>query len=278
VAVNATAAAATQTAAPAAATSNAATAAANAQIQTATAQAAASQAAAAQTAAANNTATAAAAATQTAAVQVRLAYIYTSGTAEAGDFQALLQQNGFRVDLLAQNAIGNTDFRSYQAVLIGPETGREGNWGDEGNQQVDRIVDSGAPILGIGEGGFAFFGRADLAIGWNEGITTTATSAVVVDADDSIWETPFRISIPADQTLPLYSNPTTVAAVTVETPLIQVPLEGLELVARLPGDSIHYSIIYQFDRLLWGYSGSPSAMTPTGQQVFINAVRDLLER
>jgi hypothetical protein len=134
-----------------------------------------------------------------------VAYIYSTGNAEAGDFQALLQQNGFR-NLLAQDAIGGTDFRSYQAVLIGPETGREGTWGDEANQQVDRIVDSGVPILGVGEGGYSFFGRADLAIGWNEGITTTATSAVVVDAGDRIWTTPFRITIPGDQTLPVYQS------------------------------------------------------------------------
>lgn len=274
--------AATASAATLAAASNAAQAATAAAAATANAQAAAAHAATAQagtaqaaTAQAGAGAATAQAATLTAAAPRRVAYIYVTtsitGTAEARDYQVLLQGNNYLVDPIAQEAIASTNFSSYEVILIGPDTGNRDTWGDPGGSQAGKLIASGLPIVGLGEGGYAFFGRAHLLIGFDHGPLTAGTSVEAVDPASPVWSTPNKLPLPSNHILALYLENTPLIAVDAQP---QTP--GLTLTGRLPGDATHYPLIRQDKYLLWGYVNGPTAMTAEGQQLFVNILKSLI--
>jgi hypothetical protein len=251
---------------------------------TATAQGAANAAATAQ--AATSTAQAAANATASAQVptatpetpsptppsQPRLAYIYVIDTTVAHAYQTLLQDNGYTVDLVPQDAIPSTDFELYQAAILGPDTGSEGDWGDPDGNQANVLNQTGLPILGLEEGGASFFGRFDLPLSGESGINGEGTSILVVDPADSLWSTPNAISIPGDQILPLYNNNSDFVAINGESP----PPE-LTLFARHPDEAAQFLIAgYQERFLFWGFEDGPDDMTDAGRLLFENLVDRLL--
>ena len=59
--------------------------------------------------------------------------------------------------------IVNTDFTQFDVIIIGSNSGYTSTWGDPAS--VDTIVNSNKPILGLGEGGYAFYGKLSLNIG-----------------------------------------------------------------------------------------------------------------
>jgi serine/threonine protein kinase len=266
---------ATQAAANAAATAQAgavAAATATAAAQTAQAATATAQAATATTQAeANQTATAQAAVTQTAAAPRQIAYIYASDPNTAGDFQALLQGNNYQVTLVPQNVILTTDFSPYQAIVVGPDTGLDQNWGDQGGNQANHLASTGLPTLGVGEGGYAFFGRVGLAIGYDKGVKDNGTDIFVVDPSSPIWSKPNKIDTSSNRVLTLYTSSQPFAAITVAA-----SQPGLVLIGLQANDLTHYPLIAQGDKfVLWGFSAGPSAMDPLGQQVFVNVLNSL---
>ncbi len=277
VVLQATQTALTQTAVAQQATQGAADATATAQagaVAAATATAAAQTAQAATATAqavAGQTATVQAAATQTASAPRQIAYIYTSDTNTAGGFQALLQGNNYQVTLVTQDAILTTDFSPFQAIVVGPDTGQDQNWGDQDGNQANNLVTTGLPILGVGEGGYAFFGRAGMAIGWDKGTKANGTDIFVADPSSPIWSEPFKIDIPGNSVLTLYKSSQPFAAITVTA-----PQPDLVLIGRQSDDPTHFPLIGQGDKfLLWGFSAGPSAMNTLGPQVFINVLNSL---
>ena len=242
-----------------------ATAAAGASL-TATAGAAAAATSAAATAQAGS-------ATQTAAARVRVAYIYSNGNQEVADFQKFLLGSGFLVDPIVQSAITGTDFAAYRAILVGPGTGHDQTWGDDNGDQMNRIVSSGRPVLGIGEGGLAFFRKANVSFGANSAVSD-ASSVVAVDPGSPVWSTPNAIPIPSNGVVALYNANTRTGSASIQT-----PANGQVLIGRLPEDATRYPILREGDRyLLWGFSGGPLEMTAGGQQFFVNILRSLLPK
>lgn len=205
-------------------------------------------------------------------VQSRLAYIYGTDLTTADSYQVLLQSNDFLVDLIAQDAVLSTDLGPYDCTLIGPDTGYLSVWGDVGGNQANHIVNSGRPVLGLGEGGYAFFGQLGLHIGWGKGWHGNGRNVYVVDTSSPIWSSPNLIPIPDSRIVPLYSGETRYVAIHYPSPVTDATPIGRE-----PDDPNHYQIIEQDGRfLLWGFSDGPVAMNLTGQQVFVNALKSLL--
>jgi hypothetical protein len=201
----------------------------------------------------------------------RVAYVYLNNPSEGKDFQRLLQANGFQVDLVPQDAIPGLDFSPYQAVLIGEDTGKDDVWGDQAGSQAGLVVAKGLPILGMGNGGYAFFGKAGLVIGFPNGVNANGTDITVIDAASPIWTTPFVIPIPENKTLNLYSSASPIIAITGPA-----PSPDITLIASQPNDPGHYSILRQNKYMFWGFSSGPATMTPTGQMAFVNVLRSLL--
>jgi hypothetical protein len=264
--------------AQAAATAQAGTA----QAGTATAQAISAATAAAQTAAAQ-TAAAQTAAAQTATAQApteappppegrRLAFIHVLDTPNAHAFEDLLEDNGFTVDLILQEAVTTTDFSPYRGIILGHDTGTENAWGDSEGEQANAVNDTGLPIIALEEGGASFFEQLDLPIGWENTESSEGNGVMVLDRNNSLWTDPNQITVPEDSLLALYQENSELLAMNLESPPGEV-----SLLASRPDNPTQYLILSLQNRYrYWGFEDSPEAMTNEGRLAFINLVDNLI--
>jgi hypothetical protein len=229
-------------------------------------------AAAEEEAAANLTATAQMAATLTAQATKKIAYIYSTNSSTANSYKNLLENNGYKVDLIPQSSILTKDFTNYRAILIGPETGDNYDWGDGAGNQASHLDAANVRILGLGEGGAAFFDVLDLQIGYGHCAGGTATSVYAVDPSTSYWTTPNSISVPGNRMVKIYNSNS-----RFQGTYYPDPISGMVGVARNSSSGQHYPIIRENTKyMLWGFDDSPSNMTSTGKKVFINVLNEHL--
>ena len=126
---------------------------------------------------------------------------------------------------------------------------------------MDRIRAAGIPIIGLGEGGYAFFGKLPLFIGWPNGWhgpqdrVNRAAGAPAAYYNGMISDPSILYTAPVNE-VGIYLNavPADVFAIGLENP-----------------DKSHASVIQQGCRLLWGFSGDPTAMAADGKTMFLNA-------
>ena len=97
----------------------------------------------------------------------KVVYVYKSDPDTADAYKALIEANGVAVDEVAIGNVATTDLSQYSLVIIGPDTGSLAEWGDDAT--VSAIRKGEKPVLGLGEGGYAFFGKYGLAIGHAKG-------------------------------------------------------------------------------------------------------------
>ena len=90
----------------------------------------------------------------------RVAYVHGTDVAAGDAVAALLTPRGFQVDLVTMTLAESHDFTSYRAIVIGHDTGDLSSWGTP--TAVANINRSGVPTVGMGEGGYAFFGKLGL--------------------------------------------------------------------------------------------------------------------
>ncbi|HIC90210.1 MAG TPA: hypothetical protein EYP04_12525 [Anaerolineae bacterium] len=161
------------------------------------------------------------------------------------------------------------DVDGYDVYVIGPDTGNSGVWyGDDAVMVA--IAARGKPVIGLGAGGFAFFGELGLPIGYPNGSPTTASAVQAADLGQSrsLYEDPNPISLPPDQTVTLYTAPQQALAANMPS---RVP--GAVRMGALPGDANRYPLAQAGARfLLWGFAGGPDRMTSAGRNLFINVL------
>ncbi|MBU0511140.1 MAG: hypothetical protein KKD28_10090 [Chloroflexi bacterium] len=193
----------------------------------------------------------------------RLAYVWDSDKAIAIEYESLLEANGWVVDLIHLNAVPQTYFGVYEMIIIGPDTGYLGNWGTTDALEV--IVSTELPILGLGEGGYAFFGKLDLDIGHGNGAHGSGTSIDWANSGDRIWNTPYVISLPKVP-LQLYKENSGRVDIYLGSQPTGVVIFGYNDNNNLYADLILEDRVF----LLWGFGDGPIAMTETGQRLFVN--------
>ena len=198
-----------------------------------------------------------------------LAYIYNTDTTTAQDFATFLTTQGHTATLISMSNVGGTNLSGYDLIIIGSDTGSLGSWGDEAS--VNQVNNSGEAIIGLGEGGYAFFGKINLAIGWPWGWHGGADSIYVMDPSHQIFNSPTIIPIPSPPSPPdllLYSEPTGEVGIYIPSAAPDLTLLGREV-----GDLNHYPLVQQGNRyILWGFAGSPVDMTTVGQDLFNNII------
>lgn len=102
----------------------------------------------------------------------KIAYVYRIDSTTASLFKTMLEGRGFSVELILLSDARSADFSPFDLIIIADDTGDLQQWppGTPGSSPVaDHIRNSGKPILGLGEGGYAFFGKHGLGIGWPNG-------------------------------------------------------------------------------------------------------------
>jgi hypothetical protein len=119
-----------------------------------------------------------------------------------------------------------------------------------------------------GDGGYDFFGRLGLSIGFPNGGHGSMNNIEVVDPNSSIFKTPYSIEIPADRVLQLYTETNHVGIFLWPT----IP-DSVTVFGSLVNDVGYYLLVMENNRyFLWGFSESPDEMTETGKKLFINTV------
>ena len=194
----------------------------------------------------------------------KIAYVLKDDTAVAADFKALLESKGFSVTLVPLPSVLTTDFADFDLTLIGHETGYLSNWGDAPGQAEHIAAQS--KVMGIGEGGYAFFGKLSLRIGWPHGWHGSEDKVVGYPAL-SYYQTPTDLTPMLGAPLPLFSSP--VGEVGIHLP---APVSGVTVLGTEPGSETHHPLIAQRCHQLWGFGGRPANMTTAGKDLFVNAV------
>jgi hypothetical protein len=194
--------------------------------------------------------------------------VYSTDPDTGAAFAELLDANGISTDLVPVEAVPGVDFRRYSLILIGPETGAADEWGTP--EALTAIVNSEVPVLGIGEGGYAYFGQISLDIGWPNGGWSTGTSVDWENSGDDVWDMPYDIDL-SPATLQLYSTDST----RVDILLGAEPL--VHVLGYKDGNHNYAEIVMEDDwRMLWGFESGPAAMSDLGRQVFVNSAHRLL--
>ncbi len=191
-------------------------------------------------------------------------YIYREDRATGEAFQQFFAEHGYKLDLASMADLLKVPLAPYRTIIIGYDTGDMTSWGD--SRLINYLIESQKAIVGIGEGGYAFFGKLSLDIGYPNGGHGSETRSLVLDRSQSIYRTPFAISIPRDDILTLYKESPCVLLNWDRRPLDVLPI------GRDPDSQVYYTIAQEQERfLLWGYGAAPRAMIEPCQELFINA-------
>lgn len=197
----------------------------------------------------------------------RVAYIWLSDLTTANAYRSLLQANAFSVDFVHLDDVPKTSWTRYSLALIGPETGDGAQWGTPA--AVAALQQYPVPIIGLGEGGYAFFGQIRLAIGYPNGWHGSENRTYAVDLAHQVWQSPYPMPVsPRNPVMAVYNRTGHVGINILKPP------SGVILIGREPADQTHYNLVQQTERyLLWGFQAGPPAMTMDGQHLFVNVAR-----
>ena len=201
----------------------------------------------------------------------KIAYVFRSDTPAAAQFKALLEANGFTVALIPLPAVLTTDFAVFDLVIVAHDTGYLDEWpsGVGGvSAEAAHIAAANKPVVGLGEGGYAYFGKADQALGWPHGWHGPLAAVWPVNTGQTYWHVPYDLGTPPPSPLPLYGNPVPEVGIYLPGMTAVLPL-GLE-----PADKYHAPLLAEEDDCdqLWGFGGPPEQMTAKGRKLFVNAV------
>lgn len=194
-----------------------------------------------------------------------VAYLYASDKNSAEAFKAVLDADGFKVELIESGTAGKVDFSKYGMVVIGKDTERV-EWEDI----ASAVEKAGRPVLGLGEGGYTFFGHRGLklAIGSPHGAhneLTFAQAVIPVDPEKSPFWTRAALS---GKKIPVFRSSGNVQI------YVPKPIEGVVLLGGDQNSANYYTIVRQGDGfVLWGYTGVPDDFTAEGRKLFLATCR-----
>ena len=195
----------------------------------------------------------------------RVAYIFSHKNEVAESFQSLLGSYGCSTTLISLDDVPAAPLDSYDLLIIGNDTGSMSHWSDA--ELVAAIENSGKPVVGLGEGGYAFFGQLGLSVGWPNGWHGSQIGIEVIDPNCSLFRIPYSIEIPEDRALLLYTETEHVGIYLWPMP------ETVTALGSEVNNFTHYPLATEYNRyLIWGFTESPQKMTEIGKTLFINVV------
>ncbi len=197
----------------------------------------------------------------------KIAYVFRQDTATAANFKSLLEGRGFTVHLVRCPAVPSTDFTVFNAVIIADDTGSLNSWcaAAAGATHIDS---ANKPTIGLGEGGYAYFGQLGQPIGWPHGWHGPMDRVTPTNVAAGYWHAPTDFGAPPPNPVGLYGAPVNEVGIYLPSVAGVLPL-GVE-----PAATDHASLIADSEdcNQLWGFSGGPTAMTANGKDLFVNAV------
>ncbi len=205
-----------------------------------------------------------------------VAYVYRADEAVAKNFTTLLEQHGMSVTPVLLDEVLQTDFSRFALTIIADDTGVLESWGNAAGQ-VEHIA-ANRKVLGLGEGGYAFFGQVEnalgqpgLAIGHPRGTHGSALDVYPVDPNLAFYRTPYNTSPVSGLALQVYTD--NVPAVSIAASNLGTSTFPMGYENSAGSRSI---LVSQGCRQLWGFSAGPERMTANGRNLFVNAVQQAL--
>jgi hypothetical protein len=196
----------------------------------------------------------------------RVAYIFSYKDEAAESFRSLLGAYGCPTKLIRLDDVPAAHVDSYDLIIVANDTQSASVWNDPSTAAA--IEDSGKPIVGLGAGGYDFFGLLGLTIGKPNGAHGSNNSIEVVDPNSSLFSAPYSIEIPDDRVLQLYTETNEIAIYLWPT----IP-ETVTALASEANNTGYYPLVMEHNRyLLWGFREPPEKMTEVGKTLFINVV------
>ena len=196
----------------------------------------------------------------------RIAYLLKDDAETAVAYEAWIEQNGVGVDLIHMDSVPHVNLAKYRMFIVGPDTGYLNEWGN--NDIVGNLLKFERPILGLGEGGYAFFGKIQARIGYANGAHSDGTSVQEQLSADAFWHYPYEMSMGDPKVWQLYQENS--RRVDILLPRDQTGL----LPFGLHDTDKRYANLIMEDEfwMLWGFQDGPKQMTTEGRRLFINAV------
>ncbi len=201
-------------------------------------------------------------------------YVYQRDTATAADFKSLLERAGYIVDTIPVSAISTTVVSNYDLIIVADDTGNLNTWSGSASD-IAQLTSAFKPIIGLGEGGYAFFGQVSSPIGWPNGWHGPQDKVVDAGASPSAayYHSPNDLSGVLPGPFPLYSAPSNEVGIYMTTaPTSVIPI-GYEPYHGPTGGYDHASLTLDGCYHLWGFSDGPTAMNGLGQLLFVNATQ-----
>jgi len=193
-----------------------------------------------------------------------VAYVFRGELSSAISFHNLLSGAGYTVTLVPLSDVAATDFSVFHLIVIADDTGNLNTWGipPATAAQVDKIKAANKPVLGLGEGGYSFFGQLGLFIGWPQGWH---------GPQEKMWKT---ASSPGSIFTGTSSNPVNhylspQNSVGIYLGVPSIPSDVVPFALEDPQALNHSPLIIQNCRMLWGNGGNPYQMTVDGKTVFL---------
>jgi hypothetical protein len=197
----------------------------------------------------------------------RVLYVHDDDLETAWDYERLIESHGVAVDLARKGAVPLLNLQKYSLVIIGPETGNLKTW--EPVDAVEAITRNEIPVLGLGEGGYAYFGKRGRDIGYPNGAHGNGTSIVrnTQTSTDDIWRYPYEFT-PRKEAWQLYEEPSG----RVDIYLGDQPT-GLTVFGFKDTSDLYSNLTMENNwDMLWSFQDGPGTMTELGQQLFVNTV------
>lgn len=200
----------------------------------------------------------------------QIAYVFRGNAADATSYYNLLTSHGYTVALIPLSSVATTDFSLFNLILIADDSGNLSQWGSSSMTaaQVAKITAPNIPIIGLGEGGYAFFGKLGEFIGWPNGWHGLQHQWNKANTGPA----PFFNTI-AVNPIPVYSTP--VNSVGIYLNAGPLPTNVVPVTLEDPTKD-HASLILDGCHLLWGGSGNPYGMLATGKTLFLNSIAYML--
>lgn len=197
-----------------------------------------------------------------------LAYVYSSDSTGGVEARNLLQGYDFTVRLVPIGQVGSEDFAGDSLILVDNNT--EDGWNNP--DDVAAVMNSGKPVIAMGEGGYDLYGGFGLDIGSPNGAHDVRAVAKATVACTSLVTTPHAVAVPIDSMLELYTSDCQVVDI-FESPVT------VTIFAYFADDDRYAELVEQQDLFfLWGFGGPVSQMTTMGSNLFINTITYMLDK
>ena len=196
-------------------------------------------------------------------------YVYDTDTTARDAFVSLLEGAAFDVVTVSMADVGTYTFAPTDVIIIGYDTGSGTSWGTP--DAVANVLATAVPIVGISQGGAAFFHQLSLYMESGNCMGGTALTIVVDDAGHPMWNVPDPIPISPDDSVQLYASSTYAVSLHMAAAPPTVTCYGF-IFGNLGYCGLASERWSGGTAYLWSFDGPPPDMSTAGQDVFTNLV------